>query len=214
MVAYFYRTEEKILWPRYEAAAPMGLPLIRVALPRKYSPRRLRRLAGRLYRRGIRRFWSDDPALDPEPLRPVSPLPLLRAMGAELVLALVAAVPLQERQIALRGETAGPEAWVIAEDLCPQVGGLYLDFDRGEEELALHLRERFGAVPLHLGQGRPPLAAVELGPRPSQLERTLRLWGEPELLGLTLLPEVELPFLELLWETGRIDRKELRVDWP
>ena len=62
--------------------------------------------------------------------------------------------------------------------------------------------------------GADSLAAVELGPRPSQLERTLRLWGEPELLGLTILPEVELPFLELLWETGRIDRKELRVDWP
>ena len=47
----------------------------------------------------------------------------------------------------------------------------------------------------------------------------MRLWGEPALEGLTvtlpgaLLPQglPELPFLELLWETGRVKVEELAV---
>lgn len=214
MVAYFYRSEEKIFWPRYEAAAPMGLPVLRVALPMKYSPRRLKRMAKRLYRRGIRRFWAEEPDLALEPLAPISPLPLLRAKGAELALALLSGTPLWERRVALCGEAAGPEAWAIAEALCPQTGALLLDFDRGEEALERHLRQRFGAAPLRLGQGGEPHLTVELDPRPSRLDPALRLWGEPDLLGLTLSPGEPLPLLELLWETGRMDLGELRVEWP
>lgn len=212
MVAYFYRSEEQIFWPRYEAAAPMGLPILKVALPRNYSPRRLKRTAGRLYRRGLRRFLPGDPRLDPAPLVPVSPLPLLRAKGAELALALLSGLPPRERRIALRGGAAGPEAWAIAEDLCPRVGALLLDFDRGEEALAHHLRQRFGAASLHLGQGQGPQAAVELDFRPASVPQTLRLWGEPDLLGLTLSPGEPLPLLELLWETGRVELKDLLVN--
>lgn len=214
MVAYFYRSEESIFWPRYEPAAPMGLPVLRVGLPPKYSPRRLKRTTERLYRRGLRRFWTDEPGLDLAPLVPISPLPLLRAKGAELALTLLAGMPLRERRAALRGEAAGPEAWAMAEALCPQTGALLLDFDRGEEALARHLGQRFGAAPLRLGQGPEPHLAVELDPRPSRLDPTLRLWGEPDLLGLTLSPGEPLPLLELLWETGRMDLGELRVEWP
>lgn len=214
MVAYVYQSEEKIFWPRYEAAAPMGLPVLRVALPPGCSARRLKRTAARLYRYGIRRFLTDGSVWDMSPLVPVSPLPLLRAKGGELALALLSGLPLRERYVALRGEAARGEAWAIAETLCPQVGALLLDFDKGEEALARRLRERFGAAPLHLGQGPAPQAAVELAPRPAPLPRTLRLWGEPELLGLAISPGESLPFLELLWETGRVELKELRVDWP
>ena len=59
MVAYVYQSEEKIFWPRYEAAAPMGLPVLRVVLPPGCSARRLKRTAARLYRYGIRRFLTD-----------------------------------------------------------------------------------------------------------------------------------------------------------
>ncbi len=225
MVAYFYRTEEHRFRPRYEVEAPMGLPILTVALPEKYSPRRLKRLAERLYRKGLRRYLNGDSGLALEPLTPVSPMPLLRAKGAELILALVSSLPLRERRVALRGEAAGPEAWAIAETLCPQVGALYLDFDRGEEVLSDRLRQQFGAAFLHLGQGPAPQAAVELKPRPDLLPQTLRLWGEPELLGLTLFTEEPLPagfpalpFLELLWETGRVDLCGIQVarteEWP
>ena len=96
---------------------------------------------------------------------------------------------------------------------------LLLDFDRGEEELSRRIRDRYGAACLHLGQGQPPLAAVELAPRPDPLPRTLTLWGKPELQGLTLSlgdralpPELPaLPFLELLWETGRIAPRDILV---
>ena len=58
------------------------------------------------------------------------------------------------------------------------------------------------------------LSSVQPGPG-----RVIRLWGEPELAGLTLtLPEAELPpeldplpLLELLWETGRVGQKEIAV---
>lgn len=212
MVAYFCRGEEDRFLPRYEAAAFMGLPMVKVTLPPKISPRRLGRVAERLYRRGLRRFWSDGSVLNLEPLIPISPLPLLRVKGAELVLALLSGVSLRDRRVALRGEAAGAEAWTIAEALCPQVGGLYLDFDRGEEKLAHQLHQRFGAAPLYLGQGPETQAAVELAPRPFSLPRTLRLWGEPDILGLTLSPGEPLPLLELLWETGRMDPGELRVE--
>jgi len=203
----------------------MGLPVLKVALPQSYSPRRLKRLAERLCRKGLRRCLTDNPALDPAPLIPISPLPLLRAEGAELALALLADVPLRQRRVALRGETAGPETWRLAEGLCPRVGALLLDLDRGEEALARHLRERFGAAPLHLGRGPAPQVSVELDPRPGPAVHALRLWGEPELLGLTLRteeplpPELpRLPFLELLWETGRVAPEDIRVareaEWP
>ena len=192
----------------------MGLPILKVALPQRYSPRRQRKMAAGLYRKGLRRFLPGGPGLALEPLVPVSPLPLLRAKGADFALALLAGSPPWERRVALRGETAGPEAWRLAETLCPQVGALLLDFDRGEEALARRLRQRFGAAPLHLGQGPVPQAAVELEPRPFSLPRTLRFWGEPDLLGLRFSREESLPFLELLWETGRIAGKEPQVEWP
>lgn len=222
MIAYFCREGEWRFSPRYEAEAPWGLPILRVGLPSRYSSlHRLERVGRRLYRRGVRRFLAEDPSLTAGPLAPISPLPLCRAMGGPLALELLSGLPLRDRRVALRGETAGPEAWRIAEALCPRVGLLLLDFDRGEETLACRLREEFGAAVLSLGQDRAPQMAVELAPRPAPLPRTLKLWGEPDLLGLALLPEgplppgfPELPFLELLWETGRVELDRIRVEWP
>lgn len=220
MVAYFYRSGEKTLRPRYKVTYPMALPVLEVSLPPKYSPRRLERMGGRLYRKGLRRFLAGEPTLSVGPLAPVDPLPLCRAKGGALALALLSGLPPRQRRVALRGEAAGAEAWRVAEELCPQVGTLLLDFDRGEEALADWLREKFGAAVLRLGQGPAPQAAVELDPRPAPMPRTLRLWGTPDLLGLALLPEEPLPsgfpalpFLELLWETGRVEPDRIRVEW-
>lgn len=218
MVAYFCRDETSRFWPRYDILCPMGLPVLKVALPPSYSPCRWRRLSRRLSRGGLRRFLTEERAPEGLSLAPVSPLPLCRAKGAELALALLSGLPLHDRRVALRGEAADPAAWALAEALCPQVGALLLDFDRGEEALSRRLRERYGAAPLHLGQGSAPQVWVELSPRPDPAPGALRLWGEPELRGLTLTtrtslpPELpRLPLLELLWETGRVSREQILV---
>ncbi len=217
MVAYFYPGKTRSFRPQYTVMAPGGLPVLGVGLPPRISPRRLEGISRRLYRRGIRRFLAGEAVSVPLPLIPVDPLPLCRVRGAQLTLELLSHLSLRERRVALRGEKAGPEAWAIAEQLCPQVGALFLEFDRGEEVLARHLRSRYGAAPLHLGREPAPQVSVELSPCSPGAFRTLRLWGEPELLGLTLRPEwplppdlPPLPFLELLWETGRIEPEELR----
>lgn len=225
MVAYFYQTGQVRFLPKYEPICPGGLPVLRVALPLQYSSRRMAGMARRLYRKGIRRYLAHAPAPALSPLTAIDPLPLCRAKGAQLLLDMVSKVPPWERCVALRGEAAEPEAWRIAEELCPQVGMLYLDFDRGEEALRRRLRERFGAAALHLGQGPAPQAALELAQRTVSLPQALRLWGEADLLGRTLLLKQplpaelpQLPFLELLWETGRVELKEIQVarteDWP
>lgn len=225
VIAYFCRGEGARFRPRCEVLYPGGLPLLRVALPERYPARGVERTARRLYRQGVRRFLTSDPALEAAPLVPVSPLPLCRAKAGALALALLEGWPPRQRRVALRGEGAGAEAWRIAQELCPRVGALYLDFDRGEEALQRRLRERFGAAPLHLGQGPEPQVWVELDPRPAGGGKTLRLWGEPDLQGLALLPEEPLPpglpalpFLELLWETGRVELDRVRVvrgeEWP
>ncbi len=225
MVAYFYQGKTRFFRPQYTVMAPKGLPVLGVRLPPGLSNRQLEGISRRLYRRGIRRFLAGERVWIPSPLIPVDPLPLCRVRGAQLALELLSHLPLRERRAALRGEKAGPEAWAIAEQLCPQVGALLLEFDRGEEALSRHLRSRYGAAPLHLGQEPAPQVAVELSPCSPGAFRTLRLWGEPELLGLTLRPEwplppelPPLPFLELLWETGRIEPEELRPvrepEWP
>lgn len=225
MVAYFYQDDGRWLFPRYETVHPWGVPVLKVGLPLRLSVRRRRRLAQRLYDRGLRRFLPGERMGDMSPLSAVDPLPLCRAKGAELVLALLPGVGARERRVALRGEKADAVAWALGAALCPQVGALLLDFDRGEEELARQLRDRYGAAPLHLGQGPEPMAALELSPRPTPLPKTLALWGELELGGYSLTIEeplpaefAPLPFLELLWETGRVGLEQITVtrgaEWP
>lgn len=213
MIAELWEAGERRFFPRYLPEAMLGLPVLRTELPPGISPRRLVGVAGSLRKRGIRRFFTA-PALKNVALpglSPVDPLPLLRARGDALALALLEEVPLRERRVALRGEKADPLACKLAMALCPQVGVLLLDFDRGEEELRDLLRREQGAAAPALGGGLAPQVSLELSPRPVIGGEILRLWGEPRLAGLTLTAELSLPpdcdplpLLTLLWETGRI----------
>lgn len=224
MVGWLDRAEKWRPWPRLTAAGPLGFPLLKAALPPGRPERRLRQGARALRRRGVSRVLAAPGLADAEllegwGLRLVEPLALYRAMGGQMALFLLEDMPLRERRVALRGEEADVWAWTLAQTLCPQVGTLFLDFDRGEEELGARLRARYGAAPIHLERGPEPQVTLELSPRPTALGKTLRLWGEPELEGLTVtlpgaaLPQglPELPFLELLWETGRVKVGELAV---
>ena len=84
-------------------------------------------------------------------------------------------------------------------------------------QLALaHLRAAFGAAPQP--PGRTPHLAVELSPRKPLGERTLRLWGEPDLLGFSLTVPGGLPgrpdplrHLTILWESGRCALSQISV---
>lgn len=220
MVAGLWEAGERRLFPRYLPEAPLGLPVLRTELPPGLSPRRLARVAGSLRKRGIRRYFTA-PALRDVTLpglSPVDPLPLLRAKGDALALALLEGVPLRERRVALRGEKADLPARQLATALCPRVGMLLLDFDRGEEDLRDLLRREQGAAAPALGSGFTPQVSLELSPRRDEVGETLRLWGEPRLAGLTLTAELPfppdcdpLPLLVLLWETGRIPLSGFRV---
>lgn len=223
MVAWLYETEKRQFRPKLAQIRITGLPLLACPLPPGDRDRRLAQAGRLLRRRGVSRVLSapaleDREKLSAVGLAPVESLPLCRAKGADLALALLSSRPVRERRIALRGAEADRTAWALAETLCPQTGALLLDFDRGEEALAGYLRERYGAVALHLGQGPPPQASLEFSPRRIPAGRTLRLWGSSDLQGLSLSigcplpPDLpRLPFLALLWETGRISLKEIQV---
>ena len=228
MVGWLCRTEEKGWFPRMETVRPLGQPLLLAGLPPGRLPRRLKQGARALMRREVRRVLlgpgleggETEEILDFYGLQALDPLPLCRCKGADLALFLLEDVPLWERRAVLRGETAGPEAWTLADALCPRVGRLFLDFEKGEEDLGRYLRTVYGAVCLHLGQGLVPQVSVELAPMPPLNVPTLRLWGKPDLRGLTLAPPGKLPpglpalpFLTLLWETGRVRPEELTVAW-
>lgn len=227
MVGWLRETEGWRLVPQATNTRIAGLTLLEVALPPGERTWRLRQGAKALRRRNVRRVLvspelSDREILERWGISPIASLSLCRAMGARLALKLLEDVPLWERRVALRGENAGAESWALARELCPRVGLLLLEFDRGEEMLSRRLREECGAAALHLGTGPPPLLSLELSPRAELAGERLKLWGEPDLLGLSLeLPGLELPeevpklpFFELLWETGRLKTGELTVNRP
>lgn len=224
MVGYLYWTGERRLRPWLTDGRLWGLPLAVAALPPGRAERRLRQGARALRRMGVRRVLTP-PGFDGwevlrrEGLVPVDPLPLCRAMAPRLALKLLAGIPLRERTVALRGEWAAPVA-PTACALCPRVGRLLLDFDRDGETLADTLRARYGVATMPLCQGARPQVSMEFSPRSALACPTLKLWGEPQLAGLFILPEEgelpgwvdPLPALELLWETGRIPLDALTVE--
>lgn len=210
--------------PMVEECRLLGLPLTTVTLPAGDRSRRLAQ-GGRILRRmGIRRAIADGtfdgwPELAAYGVAPVDPLPLCQVKGGELALTLLKKYPLKHRVVALCGEKADRTAWAMADCLCPQTGTLLLDFDRGEEALAGHLRRAYGAAPPGLGHGLSPQVTVELSPQQSAAGEVLRLWGRPDLAGLELeWQKAPMPtgidplmLLEVLWETGRAEGKDIRA---
>ncbi len=220
MIGYLYPTDKWRWSLKPQPMALQALPLAAVEVPP--GERGLAQAGKALQRLGIRRAlalpgferWE---WLGEWGIAPVDPLPLCRAMAPELALFLLRDLPLRRRSLALRGSDARL-GWALAHALCPRTGALQLDFDRGEEELGDALQACYGAAPLHLGQGPPPQVSVELSPRPFPVGTPLKLWGKPDLAGLTLtrglpppLEVEELPFLTLLWETGRVKGEEIQV---
>lgn len=222
MVGWLRQTGVGRWRPTLTPAQILGYPLAEVSLPPGNEERRLRQGGRLLLRHGIRRVVTAPGLASRETLEAlglalVDPLPLCLSKAGDMVRFLLREVPLRERRVALRGEAVSGPAWELAHALCPETGGLLLDFDRGGEDLARSLRSGYGAAPLPFGQALPQVT-VEFSPRGSPSGRTLRLWGSPDLAGLTLVPpgplppDLEaLPLLALLWEAGRIRKEKIPV---
>lgn len=225
MVGWLRTTEERRWRPIVEPARILDLPLVEVSLPPGDMDRRVGQGARALRKRGVGRVLVspqyEGADLTRWGLRMVDPLPLCRALGADLALELLKGVPLRERRVALRGSRVDRDVFRAAQLLCPQAGELLLDMDRGGEELAAALRARYGAPPRTLVQGGEPQVSLEFGPRPAPAGVALRLWGRPDLAGVVLslgrplpgdLPG--LPFLSLLWEEGRVKKGDILLRKP
>lgn len=204
-----------------------GLPVLRaeVALEGFWGERRLRRACRALCRGRARRalvlredgLWS---RLEELGLRPVDPVPFLRAQAVPLALADLARQGLAPDRavVALRGTRAGRDMVRTAQALCPLVRALIVDAPWGGAELAAWLREEFG-IPILPGgeQGQTALRFQEGCPRPEA--GSLDLYGpRPELAGLSLTApalaeedQAQLPLLAALWEGGRLAREDIKI---
>lgn len=224
MVGWLRWSGERGLMPRIYKDRPLGLNLLSAALPDGKPRRRLSQGAAALRRRGIRRAvlspsLGDGEKLAEFGLSPVDPMPLCRALGAQLAFARLEEIPLRERRVALRGECVDPVALDLAQKLCPRTGALLLEFDRGGEDLARRLWWQYGTAPFSLDNAPPPQVTLELSPRETSLPGTIQLWGKPDLGDLELRCDLEipddlpwLPTLTLLWEAGRLPLSAFRVE--
>lgn len=223
MVGWLHWSGERGFFPRLTREYPLGLSMLSAALPEGRPERRLSQGAKALRRSGVRRVVAapgleQRETLEAWGLTTVNSLPLCRAMGDRLALAMLQDIPLRERRVALRGDKVDLTAMNLALSLCPHTGLLLLDFDRGSEALCDCIHRRYGAAPLLLEKASPPQAVIELSPREDSLPGTLKLWGEPDLGRLELwadLPSLPgLPYmaaLTLLWEAGRLPLSALTV---
>ena len=150
-------------------------------------------------------------------LRPVDPLPFWRETADLLALGALDAegVPYNRGRVALSAPRLCAELERAAERLCPLVRGLLIDAPGGED-YARYLQAKFG-LPV-----TPPAAGadttVAFGPEGGRWGRSLELYGQADLGGLTVTAEgLELPedcrdqVLALLWEQGKVKRDHLTV---
>ena len=212
---------------RAERDSLYGLPVLRGSVDPSgfWGERRLRRAGRSLYLGGAARVlappgfdrWA---LLEDFGLRPVDPLPLVRAQSAPLTLELLRRMGRSPWQatVALRGARADREMERLAAALCPLVRHLVISAPQGGQELAQWLRRQYGLPILPPGEGAQ--VALRLSPQaPVLAETSLELYGpRPGLAGLTLsAPALEggdredLPLLTALWEGGRLKAGDLKI---
>lgn len=201
----------------------LGLPVLQAQLQAGgyWEEQRLDRAARMLARRGVRRMlpardFNGWHILERRGLVPVDPLPLYRAMAAELTLAVLKNRGLEVScaAVALVGERVDGDLVRAARALCPRVRTLVLEVGYGRERLARELYWEFGAA---VSVGTQADVRVRFS-GPAQTGE-LALCGQVELLGLELetpgleLPEElePLPLLAALWQAGLLRLEELRV---
>lgn len=203
-------TLEAVRWTLY---APEGLPEWRL-------DRRLRRAERELWEAGVGRviLRNGFPYKDRLGwLHTVDPLPMWREAADLLALGALDAqgVPYRQGTVALSAPRLCIELEYAARRLCPLVRGLLIDAPGGED-YARYLQAEFG-LPV-----TPPSAGAEatvaFGPGGGRWGRSLELYGQADLGGLTVTAEeTRLPedcrdqVLALLWERGEVKREQFIV---
>ena len=117
----------------------------------------------------------------------------------------------------MRGSRAERDLVRAAEELCPRVRDLCLSVQTGGGELERYLHRQYGVALRPDWDGVQ--AAIRFDPRAEEAgQAVLSLFGpEADLAGLAVsVPGLErqkegqwLPLLEILWETGRLERTDL-----
>ena len=212
---------------RAERDSLYGLPVLRAEADRSgfWGERRLRRAGRSLYLGGAARVLAPPdfdrwPLLEGFGLRPVDPVPLVRAQSAALTLELLRRLGRSPCQatVALRGTRADREMERLAAALCPLVRHLVISAPRGGQELARWLRRQYGIPILPPEEGAQ--VALRLSPQaPALAEASLELYGpRPDLGGLTLAAPAlaeedreDLPLLTALWEGRRLKAGDLKI---
>lgn len=190
--------------------------------------RRLDRAAKALVKAGVRRVlvppeFCHWPQLERWGLRRVDPVPMLQALAAPLALAALERrnCPPERSAVALCAARVTYQVCRAALELCPRVRHLVVRVPVGGERLAAQLRAQFGLPRLEAESGIHAQVAVCFSPDIGvETDHRLELFGRSPSLGGAELrveeqPELgeseKLPFLSLLWETGRLSPADIRV---
>ena len=193
-----------------EETAILRVPFLRVSVPRGgpegLTRRRLAWALRRCRKLGVMRWVLPEgfpygAVLEKQGLRPISTLPLRRALAADWAGAELAArgIGLSGAQVAVTGDTLTGEMVRTVTELSLRHRYVLLSVPRGGEELSRRLRREFG-VSVQLNPSREELekAAILVAFSPGEVSHplVLRLYDESQRLPLLSLPpaqESQLP---------------------
>ena len=194
----------------------LGMPLLRVELPRRLTPRTCRRVERWLGRAAVHEMLNHPDHWPGSPLPPLTPTrPLWREKAAETALALLKqdGVPPSCATVEVCGDRFSDHERATILALLPRVRALSLSLPAPEEFLWLLQRE-YGVCPLS-GPGHLALCFA-----PASRARVLPLWdARPRIPGVDLtapLPELppecpRLPLLAALFSQGHIGAEAMHI---
>ena len=212
MYAYVVNAHRLSLWQE----EVRGMPLLRVELPRRLSPRVCRRVERWLRHAGVHALLSCPDQWFAAPLPPLNPTrSLWREKAAEVALARLqqTGVPPSRATVEICGDRFSAQERAVILTLLTRVRALSLSLPAPEAFL-WQLQREYGVCPLS-GPGHLALCFS-----PADRAQMLPLWdARPDVPGLSLtasLPELppdcpRLPLLAALLEQGRIRTEEIRI---
>ncbi len=204
-----------------------GIPVQTVYVPaRAPTRRRIRKAALLLRRSGVHRTlappdFSDWPQLERFGVLPVDTVPFLQSMALPLTLSALAGsgVHPEHAVVLLAGRRASKAFCDAAVALCPRIQQIVISAPSGGAGLADYLRREYG-LPVLQHSRAPHLILLFSAAELDSKAPTFRLYSPaPELLGYSIRPKTiplpngceVLPFLAVLWESGRLTVSDIEV---
>lgn len=214
MYAYFVITRRRGV--RFWWEAVLGMPLLRVELPKKKTARTQRNLHRALYLLGVHRVFNHPDGWESDSLPPLNatrPLWTAKAAQASLLLLARKGILPEDAVIELRGARFVPECHRLIETLLPKVRGFHFSMPVSEGTL-WYLQRQYGLSPV------PHAGDIAIGFSPGDAGADLPLGTiRPNIAGLELRAKgivgsedcpVE-PLLTALLEQGRLQEKDIEV---